>query len=76
MAVSITLTQGGERVFTGSVAGRLRPATRRAVLRAVVRDPLAAQRVTALVRLHGITLWLRRLPVVPRPRHRTPKGLS
>jgi hypothetical protein len=27
------------------------------------------QRVTALIRAHGIRLWLRRLPVVPRPRH-------
>ena len=75
VAVSISLTQGDQRVFTGTVAGRLRPATRRAVLRAVLRDPLAAQRVTALIRLHGITLWARRLPVVPRLPHRTPRGL-
>ena len=76
VAVSITLTQHGERVFTGSVAGALRPATRRAALRALLRDPFAAQRVTALIRLHGITLWLRRLPVVPRLPHRTPRGLA
>ena len=76
VAVSITLTQGEQRVFNGTVAGDLLPATRRCVLRAVLRDPFAAQRVTALIRLHGITLWLRRLPVVPRLPHRTPKGLS
>ncbi len=76
VAVSISLTQGEERVFTGTVAGELRPATRRSVLRAFLRDPFAAQRVTALIRLHGITLWLRRLPVVPRLPHRTPKGLA
>ena len=76
VAVSITLTQGEERVFTGTVAGRLRPATPASVLRAVLRDPFAAQRVTALIRLHGITLWLRRLPVVPRSPHRTPRGLQ
>ena len=75
VAVTISLTQGDERVFTGTIAGDLRPATRRSVLRAVLRDPLAAQRVTALIRLHGITLWLRRLPVVPRLPHRTTKGL-
>jgi DUF1365 family protein len=75
VAVSISLTQGEEKVFTGAVAGDLRPATRRSVLRAVLRDPFAAQRVTALIRLHGITLWARRLPVVPRLPQRTPKGL-
>ena len=32
-----------------------------------LRHPLAGQRVTALIRLQGIRLWLRRLPVVPRP---------
>jgi DUF1365 family protein len=66
VAVTITLTQDGERVFTGAVHGRLRPATRGAVLRAWVRDPFASQRVSALIRWHGIRLWLRRLPVVPR----------
>ena len=76
VSVSITLTQGEQRVFTGRVAGDLRPASRRSVLRAVLRDPLAAQRVAALIRLHGITLWLRRLPVVHRPPHRTQEGLS
>jgi uncharacterized protein len=66
VAVSISLTQGGERVFTGAVQGHLSPATRSAVVRAWLRDPLASQRVTALIRWHGIRLWLRRLPVVPR----------
>jgi DUF1365 family protein len=75
VAVSISLTQGEERVFTGAIDGELRPASRRAALRAVLRDPFAAQRVTALIRLHGLTLWARRLPVVPRLPHRTPKGL-
>jgi DUF1365 family protein len=76
VSVTISLTQGEHRVFTGTVSGGLEPATGRSVLRAVLRDPVAAQRVTALIRLHGITLWLRRLPVVPRLPHRTPKGLS
>ena len=67
VAVTITLTQDGERVFTGAVHGRLRPATRARVLRAWARGPVASQRVSALIRWHGIRLWLRRLPVVPRP---------
>ena len=66
VAVTISLTQGDQRVFTGAVHGTLRPATRSAVVRAWLRDPFASQRVTALIRWHGVRLWLRRLPVVPR----------
>jgi uncharacterized protein len=70
VSVAITLTQHDVAVFTGSVHGELRPATRSAVVRAWIRDPLASQRVSALIRWHGIRLWLRRLPVVPRPTNR------
>jgi uncharacterized protein len=73
VAVSISLTQDGERVFTGAVHGRLTPATRAAVVRAWLRDPLASQRVSGLIRWHGIRLWLRRLPVVPRGTAPTPE---
>jgi DUF1365 family protein len=66
VSVAITLTQDDVKVFTGSVHGALRPATQAAVVRAWLRDPLASQRVSALIRWHGIRLWLRRLPVVPR----------
>lgn len=76
VSVAITLTQGDEQVFTGSVVGRLQPATRRTALRAMLRDPLASQRVSALIRWHGVRLWLRRLPVVSRPPHRAPKGMA
>ena len=71
VAVAITLSQDDIEVFTGSIHGALVPATRRAVVRAFLRDPFASQRVTALIRWHGIRLWLRRLPVVPH----TPKSL-
>ena len=76
VAVTITLTQGDERVFAGSVRGPLVVATRGAVLRALLRDPFAAQRVALLIRWHGIRLWLRRLPVVPRRPHRAPRGMA
>ncbi len=76
VAVSISLTQGEERVFTGSVHGALVPATLRAVTRAFLRNPLASQRVAALIRWHGIRLWLRRLPVVPRRPHPSPRGMA
>jgi hypothetical protein len=76
VAVGITLTQGEETVFTASVHGDLEPATRGRVLRAVARHPFPSQRVSALIRWHGVRLWLRRLPVVPRAPHQVPEGLS
>jgi DUF1365 family protein len=76
VAVAITLTQGEEQVFSGSVHGALVPATRGAVLKALLRDPFAAQRVALLIRWHGIRLWLRRLPVVPRRPHQAPRGIA
>lgn len=76
VAVSISLTQGDEKVFTGAIHGRLAPATRSTVTRAFLRNPLASQRVAALIRFHGIRLWLRRLPIVPRRPHPAPRGMS
>ncbi len=76
VAVGISLTQDGETVFTASVHGDLEPATRGRVLRAVARNPIPSQRVSALIRWHGVRLWLRRLPVVPRRPHRAPKGMA
>lgn len=76
VSVAITLTQGDHQVFTGSVVGRLTPATPRTARRAILRDPFASQRVTALIRWHGIRLWLRRLPVISRTPHRAPRGMS
>ena len=63
-------------MFTATVTGDLRPATRGRVLRAVARNPIPSQRVSALIRWHGIRLWLRRLPVVPRRPHQAPKGMA
>lgn len=75
VAVAIALTQGGEQVFTGSVHGDLVPATRLRTLGAVARNPFPSQRVSALIRWHGVRLWLRRLPVVPRRSHKVTKGM-
>lgn len=75
VAVAITLTQDGAPVFSASVHGDLEPATRGRVLRAVARFPLPSQRVSALIRWHGVRLWLRRLPVVPRRPHPATKGV-
>lgn len=77
VAVAIALTSpSGETLFTAAVHGDLEPVTRGRTLRRVAGNPLPSQRVSALIRWHGIRLWLRRLPVVPRPAHQAPKGLS
>ncbi|MGH3360685.1 MAG: DUF1365 domain-containing protein, partial [Nocardioidaceae bacterium] len=77
VAVAISLTQGDEVVFVGSVRGDLERAdSPRRTLRAVARNPLPSQRVSALIRWHGVRLWLRRLPVVPRRAHQAPKGMA
>ena len=65
----VTLKQDGRVVFTGSFTGRAQPVTRRRVLGVALTQPLMPQRVAALIRLHGIRLWLRRLPVVRRRPH-------
>ncbi|MET0188265.1 MAG: DUF1365 domain-containing protein [Pseudonocardia sediminis] len=76
LAVSITLRQNDSIALTATLAGCRRPATTREVLRTVLRRPLVTQRTSALIRRHGIALWLRRLPVVPRPTHRPQKGVT
>jgi DUF1365 family protein len=73
--VQVGLARGGQTMFGASFDGAPRPATRRAILAAAVRMPLMPQRVSALIRLHGMWLWARRLPVVPRPQHSTQEGL-
>ncbi|MGZ4501676.1 MAG: DUF1365 domain-containing protein [Nocardioidaceae bacterium] len=76
VAVAVALTQDDRPVFSAAVHGDLRPATPARTLRAVARNPLPSQRVSALIRWHGIRLWLRRLPVVPRRPHEAPKGMA
>lgn len=69
VSVSVGLDRAGTRVLTAASRGVPQPATRAALLRVAATHVLMPQRVTALIRLHGIRLWLRRLPVLPRPSH-------
>ena len=62
----VTLRRDDELAFAASFHGRPHPATRRGVVRMQLRQPLMPQRVTGLIRMHGVWLWLRGLPVVPR----------
>ncbi|WP_406340295.1 DUF1365 domain-containing protein [Streptomyces sp. NBC_00648] len=67
LALTIQLSLGAERPFTATVRGRRRPGTARALLAATARRPWPTLAVWAGIRRHGIHLYLRGLPVQPRP---------
>lgn len=69
VGVAIRLRIRDEPLVTATVMGAPRPATTSAVAIAAIRHPLMPQRVSGLIRVHGIWLWLRKLPVRPRPDH-------
>ena len=75
VATTVVLHRDGEVAFGATFRGTPRPATPRRLAGQVLRRPLMPQQVTALIRVHGIWLWLRRLPVAPRPRHRAQEGV-
>jgi DUF1365 family protein len=52
--------------FIANMHGQRRPATTRQVAIMQIISPLAPLVVAARIRIQGIKLWLRRLPVVPR----------
>ena len=69
LALTITLHRGEGRPFVATVRGRRRRASTVAVLQAAARLPLVTLAVAARIRVQGVKLWLRRLPVAPRPSH-------
>ena len=69
VSTSVALRRDGAVAFAAAFRGRPEPATRRAVARLQVRRPLMTQRVSMLIRLHGIWLWLRGLRVHSRQPH-------
>jgi uncharacterized protein len=75
LALSITLTRPDGNSFVASVRGTGQPATTRALLSAAARHPWSTAAVTIRIRLQGIRLYLRGLPVVPRPPHQPKRAL-
>jgi DUF1365 family protein len=67
--VQVVLDRPGRDPFAAGLSGRALPVTRRTVLHLAVTQPLEPLAVSARIRWHGIRLWLRRLPVQPRPAH-------
>lgn len=67
LALAVTLHRPGQPPFVTTVRGRWHPPTARALLAAARALPLAPLRAAAQIRWQGVRLWLRRLPVQPRP---------
>ncbi|MDP9220170.1 MAG: DUF1365 domain-containing protein [Actinomycetota bacterium] len=72
---TVILRRQGSVAFTATFRGRPIRATRTAVAGQLIRKPLMPQQVSALIRVHGALLWLRRLPVRRRPHHQPQEGV-
>lgn len=75
VATTVVLHRDGKAAFTATFRGRPRPATPTSVVGQLLRKPLMPQQVSALIRVHGIWLWLRRLPILHRPLHQPQEGV-
>jgi uncharacterized protein len=73
--VGVVLRRDQQPAFDASFTGVPRVATARSVARTVVRRPAMPQRVSLLIRAHGVRLWSRGLPLVHRPVHQLQRGL-
>ncbi|MGX9882469.1 DUF1365 domain-containing protein [Streptomyces sp. NPDC002276] len=69
--LTVHLDREGGRAFTATVRGTRRTVSTTALLRLALRHPWSTLAVSAAIRVHGIRLRLRGLPVQPRPDHRT-----
>ena len=69
LGVAIVLHREEQTPFTATMTGHRLPATTANVVRMALAVPLAPLRVVVQIRWQGIRLWLRRLPISPRPLH-------
>ncbi|MET9390535.1 DUF1365 domain-containing protein [Streptomyces sp. NPDC006624] len=76
LGLTVHLDREGRRAFTATVRGTRRAASSAALLRLALRHPWSTLAVSAAIRAHGIRLYLRGLPVQPRPGHRTPENAT
>ena len=70
LRMSVVLQREGRPPFVAVVSGRAHDASTARLLRTSLTRPLEPLVVVARIKAHGIYLWLRRLPVRPRPAHR------
>jgi DUF1365 family protein len=69
LRIQVVLRRPGHAPFVAGMTGRALPVRTSTVLRLALTQPLEPLAVSARIRIHGIWLWLRRLPVQPRPSH-------
>ncbi|MFI6336820.1 DUF1365 domain-containing protein [Streptomyces sp. NPDC050535] len=74
--LTVHLERENGRPFTATVRGTRRPVTAGALARLAVRHPLSTLAVSVAIRIHGIRLYLRGLPVQPHPDHSTPENAT
>jgi DUF1365 family protein len=67
--VQVVLERPDQAPFVAGLRGRALPVRSSTVLRLALTQPLEPLAVAARIRWHGIRLWMRRLPVQPRPSH-------
>jgi uncharacterized protein len=76
LALEVLLDRPDGHSFAASVHGRAVPATARALAGAVIRHPWSTAVVSARIRWQGVQLYLRGLPVIPRPAHPPQEGVQ
>ena len=76
LRLTMHLERAGGRPFTATVQGTRSPAGPAGLLRAALRHPLSTLAVSLHIRIQGIRLHLRGLPVQPRPHHPHQEGVS
>jgi cyclopropane fatty-acyl-phospholipid synthase-like methyltransferase/DUF1365 family protein len=67
LAVTITLHRPNDSPFVATVRGVARPATALNVMRMALRYPASTYAARAGITWHGVRLYLKGLPVMPRP---------
>ena len=76
LALSVLLDRPDGHSFAASVHGRAMPATVATLIRAALRHPWSTAAVSIRIRWQGMKLYLRGLPVIPRPAHRPQEGVQ
>ena len=74
VSTTVTLLRGESASFSANFRGQPIPATQRAIFQLFAR-PFMTQRISILIRIHGIWLWLGRLPVFQLPHHDPQEGV-
>jgi DUF1365 family protein len=66
LSVTVALRHGTATPLVATLRGVRRPVNPRWLARLLLARPLLPQRVSALIRRHGVALWLRKAAVAPR----------